>query len=477
MKNTVRKTVFLLLALALLLTASACGGAAPQTAENSPVPEAAAPPAAEPAKETPAPAPTPEPETKEVTLLAEKTEPCFAMWHKSLVGPITHSGDRITSYRYDEYGNPAGESVRIRGDAHCGWLWDISQGNAEAVRNEDGELLSASRNGGDISPNKSDEVWTTTETVVLENGVPVRGERIADENGYKVAETEFEYREDGSLLRKVTRNYAGAFYDTIYTFDVPLVRYDEFDEAGRQTVYHVESIYSTAGDGAGGLTVGSISVMDYRWSFDAAGNCVSLERKWGFTSEPPRTEPAPGYRIIEGTDDFGADRLKTLLRLEMQYDEENRMVSAHMLQHGESDYRGMHGREPVETDFFYSYDELGRMTGYETVRDGKTEKTEYTYGEDGLLALAACGKTKTAFIWEEKEDGSGMQGTASNEDLNVFPDGTGMTIRHDELREDGLPLAEYRYVLTPSLYSLKPVFAELAAWYAYETVTVLVPAD
>ena len=94
-----------------------------------------------------------------------------------------------------------------------------------------------------------------------------------------------------------------------------------------------------------------------------------------------------------------------------------------------------------------------------------------------LSALSGCGKTKTAFTWAEKEDGSGMQGTASNEDLNVFPDGTGMTIRHDELREDGLPLAEYRYVLTPSLYSLKPVFVELAAWYTYETVTVLVPAE
>ena len=478
MMNTIRKSVFLLLTLALLLTMSACGGAAPQAAESAPAPEApAAAEKAETAEETEAaePAPTPEPETEVVTRLAEKTEAGFGIWHKIFVGPVTHSGERITTYHYDEYGNPNGESVSYRSDPHCGWLWDIENGNAKAVTNEGGELVSASRNGGQIKPNKSDEVWNTTETVYFENGIPVRGERIADENGFKVAETSFEYREDGSLFRQIIRTYAYPFYDTIYTFEVPLVRYDEFDEGGRQTVYHVETIYSTRDDGNGGLTVGTIGVMDYRWSFDAAGNPVTMERKWGFTSDAPQTEKEPGYRIVEGTDQWGAERLKAILSLEMQYDEENRMVSAHMLQHGTMDYNGMRGKKPAETDFTYSYDDLGRMTGYETVTDGKTERTEYEYGEDGLLAVARNGKTRTAFTWTET-DGGGIEGAASNEDLNVFPDGTSLTFRSDVMQDD-LLLTEYEYVLRPSVYSLKPVFVEYVTQYVYETMSVLVAAD
>ncbi|MBR0352160.1 MAG: hypothetical protein IJH53_03045 [Oscillospiraceae bacterium] len=475
MMNTIRKSVFLLLTLALLLTMSACGGAAPQAAESAPAPEAPAAAAAAEATEAAAPAPTPEPETKEVTLLAEKTEAGFGIWHKSLVGPVTHSGERITTYHYDEYGNPTGESVSYQSEPLCGWLRDIESGNAEAVLNEGGELVSASRNGGQIKPNKSDEIWNTTETVYFENGIPVRGERIADENGFKVAETTFEYREDGSLFRQIIRTYAYPFYDTIYTFEVPLVRYDEFDEGGRQTVYHIENIHSTKDDGNGGLTVGTIGVMDYRWSFDAAGNPVKMERKWGFTNEAPQTEKEPGYRIVEGTDQWGNERLKAILSLEMQYDAENRMVSAHMFQHGAMDYKGMGGRKPVETDFTYSYDDLGRMTGYETVTDGKTERTEYEYGEDGLLAVARNGKTRTAFTWTET-DGGGIEGAASNEDLNVFPDGTSMTFRSDVMQDD-LLLTEYEYVLRPSVYSLKPVFVEYVTQYVYETMSVLVAAD
>jgi len=131
----------------------------------------------------------------------------------------------------------------------------------------------------------------------------------------------------------------------------------------------------------------------------------------------------------------------------------------------------MAGRDPVETEFTFTYDEEGRLALCEATAGGSTVTTEYLYNEDGWISSVRSGNMETTYTWETVEDGL-LKGTASNTDLNIFPDSTELYIPADEFDADGNLTCAYRYAVQPSAFSLIPTYIKHQTYWNYETVTI-----
>ena len=442
-----KKWLSILLVLALALGICACGGAAQPAAgmDSSGGTETAADAqggteAAEPEKVY---------VTRMVNKLVRMTEGAVPDYLLEDLGPVSHSGKRVTEYAYDEFGEPAGETVSylcilaeefLDAAENAEWRDDVT-----VERDDAGNLISVSKEGEEVRPFFGTNGWTTTETGTFENGVLTHIERVGNENGTTVATIDLEYHPNGVLSRETTKNQVMESAWTIYTFESPLVSIREFNEDGRCTLLHNEDI---------NLDTDELRLKEYSWQYDAKGNPVSMAYQEGTADNTPMDNPEITYKRSA----------------EMQYDAQNRMVSSSVLVN----------EDPNPVDFVYHYASDGRLSGYDAKTGEQTQKAEYEYGENGLLAVnhfTNNGSTRDiVYTWEEDEYGW-LEGTNSDGSQGVFQYSDSMTIYPDLKDDGGNVTRESRYELMPSLVSMAPVYVEFEKEYDYDKVSIKVEVD
>ena len=436
--------------LMLILTVSCAGYGNAAGAEGAP---GAEPEAAEEftpeATEDAVPESAPVYVSKSVYLPIRKTEKGISYTRLDDFGPVSHSGNRITEYIYDDYGNLTDEKVSYQDSLTQSFLssaeYAESSEDTTVVRDDEGSILTVTRKGDPVKPFLSSTTWETTETATFENGVLTRVERVADRDGTLVEEITHEYHPNGTLFRETTSNPVMASAYQIFSFENPLVSILEFNEDGRCTRMHTEDI---------NLDTDALRVKEYQWEYDSAGNPVSLLHTEGTADNTPIDNPRINVNVIT----------------KMHYDEQNRLISA----------EGMvdDNPEPI-VSYTYQYDEDGRLTGFEGMGTSGEEKHVFEYGDNGLLAVyhyTYDGATyDTEYLWEKDEYGW-LEGSTSNGLQGVFPSSSGMTVFPDEKDNRGNLTEENKYVLLPST-NLSAIYVRFETDYEYGDVSVLAEVD
>ena len=375
-----------------------------------------------------------------------------------VTGPVMHSGEKVTEYSYDEFGDVIDRKVYYKGDTMAEWTWDAEIGVLESVYDDAGRQTAIVKKGMKLHAWKSREIWEMTGTCYFEEGILVRQEKIADDSGFKVSETTYEYHPNGCLKCEYTKKWAEGGPDGIITYEDPLIEYTEFDENQHATAYHCETLFSAKGSEPYDLIV-----QDYRWTMDEAGRPVTLDLQEGFYMIAGNGLPMDELPLR----DYDVEHVRTA---EMRYDDEGRMVSASVSEQGKPEYSAMDNSEPVETEYTYIYGEDGLMTGCRRVRNGNTEETEYIYDDNGFISCARTGKKITDYSWEK--DGDRLIGMAYNDSNDVFPSNSAMYANPDQW-QDGELTGDFEYKLQPSALTLEPVYVEYEKYLGYRDESVL----
>lgn len=361
----------------------------------------------------------------------------------SLFGPFRFSGMKVTGYEYDEFGELAAEKVSFV-DTSTNYYISLADSLASGkLVSYDGRAETAEFDdaGNPISVvSYSDK---TTDTAFFENGLVIRIEEVYDENQRMKDYKEYEYHPDGSIRKSTTYNY---YYQTLYrlySFENPLVDVLEYNEDGRCTRYHSESVDESRM---------KLYVMEYRWEYDAAGDPVALTASEGWADNTPIGEVAePVYRA------------------EMRYDGEHRMISATKTEGDKT------------TEYSYGYDEEGRLAHISRQSEGKETVSELEYNELGLLVAdhrTVNGKKQrdNKYIWKERDNGvwelSNFTGDSGSEIDSSF-----FRVYPDETDTAGRPDRVYSYAVIPSAATLEPVYANWETEYNYGTVDYLEEID
>ena len=425
-----KKAIALLLMLSMLLALCACGSAAPAagtdqsgsgaqtTGENEAQPEAESEKTFVEKKET---------------LLTRRMEKGIPDYMFDDTGPLLHEGQKITEYTYDEYGAVSAETTRYVDSETAEFLERMDYDDSEVVLDDAGEVLSITRPD---DKNYTDFSMTTKAT--FEDGRVVKIERIHDQSGELAEEVEREFYPNGALKRETIRTrIAPLFLGGVYKAQTPMESVWEYREDGRCIHMHTTDINE---DYMQEYT------EDAKWEYNDAGDAVHL--------------------AYERSDGFAYS-------LDMQYDNEHRIVSGSRSSHGAS------GDGTVE--YAFRYDGDGRLVAADRRSGDTVLNSSYEYDENGFLTadhgVKADGtRDDVLYTWEKDEYGW-YDGTISPRGgRSVFVSSNG-TIFSDETDERGKLTTDYEYSVEPSLMTLEPVFVEREVQNEYERRDVLVEAD
>ncbi|MBR1457207.1 MAG: RHS repeat protein [Oscillospiraceae bacterium] len=450
-----KKAICLLLLLSLALSLCACGDAAPAAATSQP-----AEGTAEDAAPTAAAAPEKTYTEVEKELVTEEREIGMERYDLRNSGPVMLSGDRITAYAYDEFGQVTGETVRYEPDTaltflQAAWAAETFDEGEGVVRDDKGALLSVTTLDAGIRY-ENGFTWTTEDTGYFEDGVLTRVERryvgnaeIPAEIGTLAEEVSFEYHPNGALKCETAKIRFTRYNMGIYVFDTPATSIREYDEAGRCTrwrsasagVTDSEVVMTTAAGTLLNNTAGEVA-DEYRWTLGGEGRPVGMQAVLG-----------------EG----GAAAPKTI-EAEMRYDEAGRMVSA------------VRTDESGTTNYAYEYDEDGRLSAV-TRKSGSGElRSLYEYNADGLLAAERRPDGDVIYTWEPGSYAA-FYGTVSDKDSrrSAFRQSS-LYVFGEELDELENTKTTHEYTLLISAMDLEPIYIDHAVRQRSEVRTVLVEA-
>ena len=440
-----KKVLTLLVALAMMLTLCACGGAAPaeSPAGGSAGTEAADQAAGKNYVE----------KVREFTVRV--TEEGVREYLLDEVGPVIHSGQKISEPVYDEYGNETGENVNYIGELTAEFLeaaenireWGDDDPERSAEFDDAGAPVSVTQPGG-MEYNYQGKTFFWNETGIFENGRLTRIEQVVDPsfNGTadKLGEITFEYHPDGALARQTTSAWIVPGLFSALKFEEPLVSVLEFDTEGRCTLMREEDV-----DWDNGV----LDLKEYRWTYEGAGGPVALELREG---------TAPGTPA----DWSGAEVTRTAT---MAYDEAGRMTSAEKTEKG------------VRTAYAYSYNGDGVLTSVTRTADSGEVRSVYEYDENGGLiadrrTVNGAPAEDVLYTWQKDEYGINTGTLASGDRaLSVIP--TSSVTLFAPVKEKGHVTWENVCFLTPSAVTLEPVYLDLSRSYEYDFLTVLVEAE
>ena len=452
-----KKSLCLLLALCLLATLCACG-ASPAAPAASPAAEAAAPEEAAPEEAAPE-----EPEQlyveKTLALPVRKTEHVISSLELEDLGPVSFSDYRVTETRYDEHGRPAETLVSLVDED--AWIFRetadfLSDMEAEPLDDEawEGEgrddepfgnwfgSKELSPDGQLLSVTKPSEVLFPGDNLLVETGFYEQGLLTRIERSIWGAEelaevTTREFYPDGTLRKATTERPIAALLH-VYHFDPPLVEVREYDQAGRCTHLHLESVNDE---------IGGLPVRDLRWTFDEAGQPVTLSLAEGLGQESP----------LDGVAQPRAEAA-------MEYDEAGRMIAAVWTEDGQT------------TEYRYEYDENGRLIATRRHTGDRDCDSVYEYDENGLLIRDRRPDGDLSYTWTVDDRGERrMKLSGGDYHKSAFPLQNTSYSPEERSNLQGEVTDTCRLVLMPSAADLEPRCVAFTEETDYENFTVTVP--